>query len=37
MDLWELLPDFEKKKLYEKQGSEIAQFLTDVLMRDIKN
>lgn len=33
MDLWEVLPDYEKKKLYEKQGAEIANFLTDALMR----
>lgn len=37
MDLWEVLPDYEKKKLYEKQGSEIAKFLTDALLNEIKN
>lgn len=37
MDLWEMLPDFEKKKLYERQGAEVARFLTDALMKEIQN
>ncbi len=37
MDLWEVLPDYEKKKLYEKQGAEVARFLTDALMKEIQN
>lgn len=37
MDLWEVLPDYQKKKLYDKQSSEIAKFLTDALLTQIKN
>ena len=37
MDLWEVLPDYEKKKLYEKQGVQISKFLTEALMAEIKN
>ena len=36
MDLWEVLPDYEKKKLYEKQGNEVAKMLTDVIFKEIK-
>lgn len=32
-DLWELLPDFEKRKLYEKQSSQVANFLTDIMVK----
>ena len=27
-DLWEVLPEYEKKKLYEKQTKEVTNFLT---------
>lgn len=33
MDLWEVLPDYEKKKLYDKQGAEVAKMLTDVIFK----
>jgi hypothetical protein len=31
-DLWELLPEYEKKKLYEKQTAEVTKFLADVMV-----
>ena len=36
MDLWQVLPDYEKKKLYEKQGNEVAKMLTDAIFKQIK-
>jgi hypothetical protein len=35
-DLWGMLPDHDKKKLYEQQGTAVASFLTDVLMKQIQ-
>jgi hypothetical protein len=35
-DLWELLPEYEKKKLYEKQTSEVTKFLADVMVNELK-
>jgi uncharacterized protein YaiL (DUF2058 family) len=31
-----MLPDYEKKKLYESQSAAVAKFLTDVLVKEIK-
>lgn len=31
-DLWEVLPEYEKRKLYEKQTKEVTNFLTDIMM-----
>ncbi len=31
-DLWQLLPEYEKKKLYEKQTAEVTKFLADVMI-----
>jgi hypothetical protein len=31
-DLWEVLPEYEKRKLYEKQAKEVTNFLTDIMM-----
>lgn len=34
-DLWELLPEFEKKKLFDKQTAQVTQFLTDVMVNEL--
>lgn len=33
IDLWNLLPDYEKKKLYEKEANKVSEFLTHALLQ----
>lgn len=35
-DLWELLPEFEKKKLYDKQSAQVTKFLADIMVNELK-
>lgn len=35
-DLWELLPEFEKKKLYDKQSAQVTQFLADIMIKELQ-
>jgi hypothetical protein len=34
--LWEVLPDYEKKKLYDRQTKEVTNFLTEIMMNELK-
>ena len=35
-DLWEVLPEYEKKKLYDKQSVKVTQFLADIMMNQLQ-
>ena len=35
-DLWQLLPQYEKKKLYDQQSVQVTKFLTDIMVNQLK-
>jgi len=35
-DLWELLPEYEKKKLYDKQSAQVTKFLADIMVNELQ-
>lgn len=35
-DLWELLPEYEKKKLYDKQSAQVTKFLADIMVSELQ-
>ena len=36
-DLWQLLPQYEKKKLYDQQSVQVTKFLTDIMVNQLKD
>ena len=36
-DLWEMLPEYEKKKLYDKQSAQVTKLLTDMAVSELQN